>query len=195
MTLTFEEVEAIRARITRAHELAATRFRAAFEAGAPAIAHLAIQAAALLECAAGVRLRETSQHIDYDVDGDVIAPFVERGKPVYEFFEVGRTPQAVFEYWLIVSEIAASNSWRMTRVIASSEEYDEALRRMRSPQIVRALVVSFLPEVDLDHRTLEATVYTRAGEERVERRTLLLDERNEFHYHGRELIAEGRGGV
>ena len=33
------------------------------------------------------------------------------------------------------------------------------------------------------------------AEEGVERRTLLLDDKNEFHYHGRELIAEGRGGV
>ena len=192
MTLSFEQVEEIRARLARAHELAATRFRTAFESGAPAIAHLAIQAAALIECAAGVRLRGT---IDYDVDGDVITPFVEPGMPIYEFFDVDRTPQAIFEYWLIVSEIAASNSWRMTRVIASSEEYDEALRRMRSPQIVRALVVSFLPEVDVDRGLLEATLYTRAGEERIERRTLLLDDKNEFHYHGRELIAEGRGGV
>ena len=42
---------------------------------------------------------------------------------------------------------------------------------------------------------LEATVYTRAAEERIERRLLLLDPHNEFHFHGRELIAEGRGGV
>ena len=42
---------------------------------------------------------------------------------------------------------------------------------------------------------LEATVYTRAEEERIERRQLLLDVHNEFHYHGRALLAEGRGGV
>lgn len=190
--LSIEAVHAIRARLARAHELAATRFRAAFEAGAPAVAHLAINAAALVESAQGVRLLGT---IDYDVDGDNINPFVERGRPLYDFFDVDRTPEAIFEYWLVISEIAASNSWRMTRVVATKEEYDEALRRMTSPQIVRALVVSFLPEVDVDRGLLEATVYTRAAEERVERRTLLLDEHNEFHYHSRELIAEGRGGV
>jgi hypothetical protein len=191
-TIQYEQVHAIRARLARAHELAASRFRAAFEAGAPAIAHLAINAAALVECAEGIRLRGT---IDYDVDGDNINPFVERGKPLYGFFDVDRTPEAIFEYWLVISEIAASNSWRMTRIVATKEEYDDALRRMKSPQIVRALVVSFLPEVDVDRGLVEATVYTRAVEERVERRTVFLDEHNEFHYHGRELIAEGRGGV
>ena len=34
-----------------------------------------------------------------------------------------------------------------------------------------------------------------AQEERVERRMLFLDASNEFHFHGRDLIAEGRGGV
>jgi hypothetical protein len=190
--LSLEQVQRIRARLARAQVLAAARFRAAFEQGAPALAHLAIQAAALLECTEGVRLRGA---VDYDAAGDVITPFVERGKPIYGFFDVDRTPEAVFEYWLVVSEIAASTSWRMTRLIASSEEYDEALRRMKSPQIVRALVVSFLPEVDVESGRLEATLHTRAGEERIERRTLILDPSNEFHYHGRELIAEGRGGV
>jgi hypothetical protein len=69
---------------------------------------------------------------------------------------------------------------------------------MQSVQIVRALVASFLPSVEIrDDGTasLEVTLYTRAEEERIERRLLLLDARNEFHYHGRELIAEGRGGV
>src|SRR5204862_7897717 len=96
------------------------------------------------------------------------------------------------------SEIEASTSWRMTRVIATAEEYDAALRLMQSPQIVRALVMSFLPAVDIradGTAMLEATLYARAGEERVERRTLLLDVMNELHFHGRELIAEGRGGV
>ena len=86
----------------------------------------------------------------------------------------------------------------MTTVIASSDEYDAALRRMQSLQIVRALVASFLPSVEFRSdgtAFLEATVYTRADEERIERRLLLLDSLNEFHYHGRELIAEGRGGV
>ena len=55
-----------------------------------------------------------------------------------------------------------------------------------------------LPSVEVrDDGTasLEATLYTRAEEERIERRQLLLDVHNEFHYHGRELMAEGRGGV
>ena len=39
---------------------------------------------------------------------------------------------------------------------------------------------------------LAVTVYTRADGERVERRLLQLDERNEFHFHSRELIAEAR---
>jgi hypothetical protein len=86
----------------------------------------------------------------------------------------------------------------MTRLIATADEYDAALMRMQSPQIVRALNLTHLPSVDArDDGTafLEATVYTRAEEERVERRQLLLDVHNEFHYHGRQLIAEGRGGV
>ena len=69
---------------------------------------------------------------------------------------------------------------------------------MQSPQITRALVASFLPEVDVradGSAMLEVTVYARAGEERIERRALLLDVMNELHFHSRELIAEGRGGV
>jgi len=86
----------------------------------------------------------------------------------------------------------------MTRLIATADDYDAALMRMQSPQIVRALIVTHLPSVDArDDGTalLEATVYTRAEEERIERRQLLLDVHNEFHYHGRALLAEGRGGV
>jgi len=97
---------------------------------------------------------------------------------------------AIFEYWLIISEITGSDSWRMTKLITSADEYDAALKQMRSPQIVRALVTSFLPSVD--GSMLSVVVYSRAGEERVERRQLFLDENNEFHFHGRELIAEGR---
>jgi hypothetical protein len=196
MTLDFDSVQRVRARIAHAQQLAAIRFREAFAAGAlPPVAHLRIQAAALIECAVGVTL---DREIAYDVSGDIVTPYVERGRPVYPYFQVARTPEAVFEYWLIISEIEASTSWKMTRVIASAEEYAEALHRMQSPQIVRALVTSFLPDVDVradGAATLEATVYARAGEERVERRTLLLDVMNELHFHGRELIAEGRGGV
>jgi hypothetical protein len=195
-TLSREEVEEVRDRIARANELAAAQFRDTFVAGQTLpTAHLEILAAALLEYADGVRI---DGRVQYLLDGDSIAPFVVPDEPLFKYFEVERTPSAVFEYWLLISEIMASTSWRMTTLITSPDEYDAALRRMQSPQIVRALVASFLPSVEL--RTdgtafLEATVYTRADEERVERRLLLLDQLNEFHYHGRELIAEGRGGV
>ncbi len=192
----YQEVAAVRDRIARAHELAAAQFRDTFVAGqTPPTAHLQILAAALLEYAEGVRLQGSVQ---YRLEGDTITPFVVPGEPVHESFDVDRKPSAIFEYWLIISEIQASTSWRMTTVIASAEEYDAALRRMQSPQIVRALVASFLPSVEIrsdGSAFLEATVYTRAEEERIERRLLLLDALNEFHFHGRELIAEGRGGV
>ncbi len=196
MQLTLTSIQAIRARLARAQKLAATRFRDAFASGPlPPVAHLRIHAEAVLECAKDVML---DGEIAYDVSDDLVTPYVERGRPIYPFFEVSRRPEAIFEYWLVIGEIEASLSWRMTRVIATAEEYDEALRIMKSPQIVRALVASFLPEVDIradGSATLEGTLYTRAGEERIERRMLLLDVMNEFHLHSRELIAEGRGGV
>ena len=192
----FEDVQRVRERIARAQRLAALRFREAFAAGPlPPVAHLRIQAAALIECAEGVKL---NGEIAYDVIGDIVTPYVERGRPIHPFFEVARTPEAIFEYWLIISEIEASTSWKMTRLIASGDEYSAALDRMQSPQIVRALVASFLPDVDIradGSAMLEACVYARAGEERIERRMLLLDVMNEFRFHSRELIAEGRGGV
>jgi hypothetical protein len=195
-TLSRDEVDGVRDRVARAHELAAAQFRDTFVAGQTLpTAHLEILAAALIEYAEGVRL---DGRVQYQLDGDVITPFVVPGEPLFKYFEVERTPSAVFEYWLVISEIMASNSWRMTTLIASADEYDAALRRMQSLQIVRALIASFLPSVDLrDDGTasLDVTVYTRADEERIERRLLLLDALNEFHYHGRELIAEGRGGV
>ena len=195
-TLSRDEVDRIRERISRAHELAAAQFRDTFVAGeTPPTAHLEILAAALLEYAEGVRPLGTVQ---YDIDDDVITPFVVPGQPLFPYFDVERSPSAIFEYWLIVSEIMGSGSWRVTTVIATPEEYDIALRRMQSPQIVRALVASFLPTVEIrddGSAFLEATVYTRAAEARIERRLLLLDPHNEFHFHGRELIAEGRGGV
>lgn len=194
--MNFQDVQRVRERIARAQRLAAARFRDAFAAGPlPAVAHLRIQAAALIESAEGITF---DGEIAYDVSGDVVMPYAERGRPIHPYFQVARTPEAIFEYWLVISEIEASTSWKMTRVIASAEEYAEALRRMQSPQITRALVASFLPEVDIradGTATLEVTVYARAGEERIERRTLLLDVMNEFHFHSRELIAEGRGGV
>lgn len=180
-TLSAESVERIRGGITRAHEVAATRFRDAFAQGeaSPAL-YRTLLAEALLESVDGVR---------FEGDVDDIR---------YPDFQIERTPEAVFTYWLVVSEMIATASWAMTKLIATREEYDEALRRMQSPQIVRALIVGFLPRVDLrDDGTalLEAVVYTRATEERIERRQLILDTTNELHYHGRELLAEGRGGI
>jgi hypothetical protein len=197
-TLSLDAVERVRARIARAHDLANARFREAFASGplAPK-AHMVMQAAALVECASGLRVRGK---ILYDVIDDESTPYIEgsRGLPIYPAFDVDRNAEAVFEYWMVISDVVGATSWRMTRLVATPEEYDAALMRMQSPQIVRALIVTHLPSVDVrDDGTaiLEATVYTRAEEERVERRQLLLDVHNEFHYHGRELIAEGRGGV
>ncbi len=191
-----QEVDRIRDRIARSHELAAAQFRDTFIPGqTPATAHLEILASALLEYAEGVRL---DGKVQYQLDGDTIAPFVVPDEPFFKYFEVDRNPSAVLEYWLVISEIIGSTSWRMTTLIASPDEYDDALRRMQSPQIVRALIASFLPTVEIRSdgtASLEATVYTRADEERIERRQLLLDALNEFHYHGRQLLAEGRGGV
>ena len=187
-TLSGEEVERVRRNIAAAHLRAAQEFREAFAAHPmPASAYMEILANALTEEAGGVRLTARG----YTITDNAIVPR-------YENFDVDRTPAAIFEYWLIISEIAGSASWRMTRVITTREEYDEALRGMQSVQIVRALVASFLPTVEIrDDGTamLQATVYTRAQEERVERSKLFLDTSNEFHFHGRELIAEGRGGV
>ena len=183
--LSLTEVEEARRRIATAHERANARFRTAFASRpVPPIVHLEMLAEELMGGAEGVRLEGRS----YNIAGNLITP-------VYENFDVDRTPAAIFEYWMIISEITGSAAWRMTRVIATPEEYDEALRRMQSPQLVRALVASFLPSVDVERAMLEVTVYTRAGEERIERRTLALDGSNEFHFHGRALIAEGKGGV
>ena len=195
-TIALEEVSRLRARIAEAQAMAGARFRDAF-ANAPLdpLAHLELQAAALLECAEGVRARGA---VHYDVANGVTTPYVVRGEPLYRFFDIDRRPEAVLEYWLIVSEIVGSSAWRVTRLIATPDDYDAALRRMQSPQLVRALVVSHLPDCDLrddGSALLDVTVYSRAGEERIERRSLLLDPQNEFHYHGRELLAEGRGGV
>jgi len=188
-------VNDVRGRIARARLLAAERFRAAFEAGAvKPEGHLAIQAAALLEVAEGTRVRGGGA-IDYDIRGRDVTPFVVRGEPLFSHLSVVRTPAGMFEYFMIISEILASPTWSVTKLIASAEEYGEALTRMKEPQIVRATFVSFLPSVDDDTSMLEVTLHSRAGEERIERRVLALDDRNEFHFHSRELIAEGRGGV
>ena len=179
--LQLEVVERIRAGIARAHELAAARFREAFATSPlPPSAYRELLATALLECVESVR---------FEGDVDDIR---------YPDFEIDRTPEGIFAYWLVVSEMIATATWAMTRVIATAAEYDDALRRMQVPQLVRALTTSFLPRVELrDDGTavLEAVVYTRAVEERVERRQLILDTTNELHFHSRELIAEGRGGI
>ena len=136
--------------------------------------------------------------IHYEVVDRLMTPYVEPGKPIFPFFEIERSEVGVFEYWMIISEILGSPAWRVTRVIADAHQYDDALRRMRSPQIVRAIPPPLPPAAELrDDGTalLDVTVYTRAGEERIERRTLALDSQNEFHFHSRELLAEGRGGV
>lgn len=179
-TLSRDDVARVRERIARAHDIAAIQFRDSFVPGetAPTV-HLQMLADALIGESDGIRLRGPA----YEIREGLIVP-------MYENFEVDRTPLSIFEYWLVISEITGSDSWRMTKLIATPEEYDAALKQMRSPQIVRALVASFLPAVE--GSSLAVTVYTRAGEERIERRLLLLDEGNEFHYHGRELIAEGR---
>jgi hypothetical protein len=200
--ITLDEVNDVRGRIARAHALAADRFRAAFESSdAPAEerwrTHLGIQAAALLEVAGGTRIRGGGA-IEYEIRGRDVTPFVVRGEPLFPHLSVVRTDVAVFEYFLIVSELLASPAWSVTKLIASAEDFDAALRRMQQPQIVRATFVSFLPAVDLrddDTALLEVTLHTRAGEERIERRHLVLDDRNEFHFHSRDLVAEGRGGV
>lgn len=194
--LSLEDVSRVRDRMARSNELAAAQFRDTFVAGeTPPTAHLEILAAALLEYAEGVR---ALGKVQYQIDDDTIVPFVVRGQPLFRHFEVDRHPVAIFEYWLLVSEIMGSTAWRMTTIIAGPEEYDAMLRRMQSPQIVRALIASFLPTVEIrsdGSAFLEVTLYTRAAEERIERRLLLLDPLNEFHFHGRELIAEGKGGV
>lgn len=176
-------VDDVRKRVARAHEQAAAQFRQTFVAGKTAPTHhLELLAAALIDEARGVRLLGEP----YTIAAGLLTPN-------YENFDVDS--DALLEYWIIISEITGSAAWRMTRLIATPDEYDEALRRMQSPQIVRALIASFLPSIDVDRALLEVMVYTRAVEERIERRTLALDASNEFHFHGRELIAEGRGGV
>jgi hypothetical protein len=200
--IAFEEVLRIREQVARANALAAERFRHAFAAQSDIPpnerwrVHLEIQAAALLESSRGVSTDRGAVH--YDILGQTVVPYVVRGEPLFPHFRIERTPEALFEYWMLVSELLGTASWRMTSVVASHDEYDAALRRMSQPQIVRALVGSFLPSADWrddGSALLEVALYTRAGEERIERRLLALDAQNEFHFHSRELIAEGRGGV
>ena len=202
-TLSPDDVKRIRASLARAHALAAGRFHEAFDQQVDIApndrwrVHLEIQATALLETAEGVRLRDGK--IRYRVTEDrVITPYVVDGEPLFPHFVIRRTAPALFEYWLIVSELLASSAWAMTKVVTVPGEYDDALRRMRQPQLVRAIPGVLLPKAEWrDDGTamLEVTLYTRAGEERIERRLLALDTHNELHFHSRELLAEARGGV
>lgn len=202
-TLSPDDVKRIRASLARGRALAAGRFHDAFDQQVDIApedrwrVHLEIQASALLETAEGVRLRDG--RIRYRVADDrTITPYVVDGEPLFPHFIVRRTASALFEYFLIVSEILASSAWAVTKVVTVPGEYDDALRRMRQPQIVRVIPGVLLPSAEWrDDGTamLQVTLYTRAGEERIERRLLALDANNELHFHSRELIAEAKGGV
>ncbi|HEV8434286.1 MAG TPA: hypothetical protein VGR95_12800, partial [Thermoanaerobaculia bacterium] len=153
-TISSTDVDRVRERIARAHEIAAIQFRDSFVPGkTDPITHLQLLADALIGESDGIRLCGPA----YEIRNGLI-------EPRYENFIVDRTPATIFEYWLIISEITGSDSWRMTKLITSPEEYDAALKRMRSPQIVRALVVTFLPRVEGNR--LEVTVWTPACIER-----------------------------
>lgn len=218
-TLPFEQVEAIRKRFGQAREIAASRFRDSFarQTDLPPNerwrAHLEIQAASMLDVMEGVSL-PPELRVCYLIEDRLIHPIViaadvaapsihDRAKlepsvSLFPFFRIERTVAALFEYWVFTSELLASSSWPMTRILASSEEYNAALAGMKQPQLVRPLFVSYLPSGEFREdgtAMLEVTLYTRATEERIERRELLLNRQQEFHFHGRELIAEGRAGV
>ncbi len=199
--IALEEVLRVRQAVEDAHGSAAAHFRSAFEkSDLPPEerwgAYMHIRADALLDAARHIRLR--GRRILYELDGRAVTPYVVSGEPVYLHFEVPRTAEAIFEYFVIVSEIFATPSWNLTRVIASADDYDALLAMMTQPQIVDATFASFLPSADIrDDGTalLHVTLYTRAAEERIERRTLALDAANEFRFHSRALVAEGRAGV
>lgn len=195
------EVERVRRAVDEAHDVAAGRFRAAFEQSQLPPEerfgmYMQMRADALLQAARYVRVR--SGRISYAFDGRAVTPYVVAGEPVYPHFEVPRIGEAIFEYFVLTGEIFATPSWNLTRVVASADEYGAALKTMKRPELVDVTVAAFLPQVGLREdgsALLHVTVYSRAGEERVERRILALDPWNEFHYHSRELIAEGGAGV
>ena len=196
-----EEVLRVREALSDAHEIAAAHFRNAFDkSDLPPEqrwgAYMHIRADALLASAKYIRLRDG--RIAYEFDGRAVTQYVVAGEPVYKHFDVPRRGEAIFEYFVLVSEIFATPAWNLTRVVASTDEYAIVLNTMKQPQIVDATFVSFLPGVDVrddGSAMLHVTLYTRAGEERIERRTLALDAANEFHFHSRTLVAEGRAGV
>lgn len=203
MTLALEEVQAVRARFAQARAIAAARFRESFaqQTDLPPNerwrAHLEIQAASMLEVLEGVFL-PPELRIVYVIADRVIRPVAFPRAALFPYFRIERTVTALFEHWIFTSELMASAAWQMTRVIATADEYNAALAGMKQPQLIKPLFVSYLPAGEFREdgtALLEVTVYTRADEERIERRELLLDRNQEFHFHGRDLIAEGRGGV
>jgi hypothetical protein len=195
------EVERVRRAVDEAHDVAASRFRGAFEQSPLPPEerfgmYMQMRADALLEAATYVRVR--SGRISYSFDGRAVTPYVVAGEPVYSHFEVPRIGEAIFEYFVLTGEVLATPTWNLTHILATTDEYDAALKTMQQPQLVDVTVASFLPQVDVREdgsALLQVTVYTRAVEERVERRTLALDPWNEFHFHSRALIAEGAAGV
>lgn len=221
-SLSLEQVQDTRARFAEARQIAAGRFRESFaqQDSLPPNerwrSHLEIQAASMLDVARGVSL-ESGLRIAYLLDereGRVIYPVViardapypkvtdpERLAPtvsLFPFFRIAKTVEALFEYWIFTSELLSSSAWPMTRVIATYEEFNQTLAGMTQLQLVKALTVNFLPSGEFREdgtAILEVVVYSRAGEERIERRELLLDRNQEFNFHSRDLIAEGRGGI
>lgn len=222
--LTFDDVTTVREWMTRSRTLAAERFREAFASSDAAVPpeerwgiHLQIQAAAMLECFEDVGLPEGCriEYVFEGNDGRDVQPIVVStdapaaastirlgssisGTRLFRWFHIERTDRALLAYWLLTSELSATAAWATTRLIANAEEYSEALGRMKSVEIVRALNVSWLPVVDWradGTGSLEVTVYTRGGEERIERRVLILDRDQELTFHGSETIARGGGGI
>ena len=221
--LTLAEVVAVRERVSRGRELTAGRFREAF-AAAPAHvppnerwrAHLEIQAESLLETLSSVSLPD-GHRIRYVLSeaGDrLIAPVVVRDderaqtlppaqeirleSALFPFFRIERSGIGLLEYWMLVSELLSSASSSVTKLIASSSEYDEAVARIDRPDMLRALYLSYLPSFEWrsdETAMLELTLYSKAGEERIERRRLHLDRNQELVLHDREVLVEGRGGI
>jgi len=223
-TLTPGDVAAVRKRFDRAREVTAARFREAFAAQPATIAanerwrmHLELQARALLEQLSEVTIPPDHElhYVISEERGRWIAPIVvaaegidpagaATGNPqdprtgLFPFFRIGRSGVALLEYWMLITELLGSTESRMTKLVASSAEYDEAIGRMEQPQFVRALFLEFLPSYEWranETALLELTLYSRAGEERIERRHLMLDEAQEFQFHSRDVAVEGRGGI
>lgn len=212
----------MRARFAEGRELAARRFREAFAADTALPpnerwrAHLEIQAASLLEKLSAVHL-DAAYRISVILDEDhgrrTIPVIVASGSSrpelgqigklspdisFYPYFQLEKTAVGVFEFFLFTSEVMGSATWQVTKVIGDYDEYNELLSKMEAPQIVNALFSNVEPAVEFrpdGTSMLDVTLYSRAQEERIERRSLSLDQHQEFHFHSRALIAEGRGGV